>query len=113
MPGQPPLETRLLVDTGSADAVNHPALRRSSEPLRLLGDSVGLGRPVPIVAGRLEWVRLGPHLLEDVESNCCVVAEGAEAQLGQGALGGFVAIYDYARFRVILESTAGEPSPRR
>ena len=108
VPGLPPLETRLLVDTGSADAVNHPALRRSSGPLRRLGGGVGLGRSVPVVAGTLEWVRLGPHLLENVPSNCCAVAEGAEAQLGQGALGGLVAIYDYARHRLILELAEGD-----
>lgn len=103
VPGHAPLATELLVDTGSSDEVNHPLLRRSTAPLRQIRAGVGLGAPVTGVAGRLTRVRLGRFELRDVPSSCCAAAEGAEAQLGQGALSRFVATYDYPRRRMILE----------
>lgn len=98
VPGSAPAQRRLLLDSGSEDAVDDDLLLQSSGPLRETLGGVGLGQPYRVVFGRLERVRLGRFEFRDVPS----VAPGISL-LGGEILRRFVVLLDYARSRMILE----------
>lgn len=101
--GQPEVEAQFFVDSGSMDGANHPVLRKATSPLRTTGTGRGLGSGGGAgVAGRAEWVKLGPYVVHDVPSSCCGPLPGTEAQLGQAVLGRFVVTYDYAKKQMIV-----------
>ncbi|HEX8407504.1 MAG TPA: aspartyl protease family protein [Thermoanaerobaculia bacterium] len=96
--GQPPVQAQFFVDSGSMDGANHPVIRNATSPLRPINTGQGLGSGGGGgVAGRAEWVQLGPHRVVDVPSICCPSLAGTEAQLGQAVLGKFIVTYDYGR----------------
>ncbi len=102
--GIAPVESQFFIDSGSLDAVNHPAIRRSKGPLRQTRTGTGLGSTGAGsgVIGRAEWVRLGPFEVKNVESLCCGPLEGTEAMIGQQVLAHFVVTYDYSCKRMIV-----------
>lgn len=104
VPGQRAEESEFLVDSGSADEVNHPLIKRSSGPLREVRGGIGLGAAgSSAMAGRIEWLRLGRFEIRDAQSVCCGGLEGTEKQIGSGVLSRFRVTYDYGRKRMILE----------
>lgn len=98
VPGSAPVERRLLVDSGSEDAVDDSLLLQSAGPLQETLGGVGLGEPYRVVFGRLERVRVGRFEFRDVPS----VAPGISL-LGGEILRRFVLLLDYARSRMLLE----------
>ncbi|HJQ38878.1 MAG TPA: retropepsin-like aspartic protease [Thermoanaerobaculia bacterium] len=104
--GIAPETSEFLIDSGSEDGVDHPAIRKSKGPLRAIRPGSGLGSSGAGsgVAGRAEWLRLGPHELKDVASSCCGPLEGTERMIGSGVLSRFVVTYDYARRRMIISA---------
>lgn len=99
--GNPPEKTEVMVDSGSADAVNHPLLRKSKKPLRKIETGNGLGNPLPGVLGEVESLQLGGYVLWHLSASCCGAA--IDRLIGQGVLGQFVTTFDYQRSRLILE----------
>jgi len=104
--GNPPETSEFLVDSGSQDGVDHPAIRKSKGPLHEIrpGNGLGAGGGGAGVAGRAEWFRLGPFELKDVASSCCGPLEGTERMIGSAVLSRFVVTYDYARRRMIISA---------
>jgi predicted aspartyl protease len=104
--GIPPETSEFLIDSGSQDGVDHPAIRKSKGPLHAIrpGSGLGSGGAGAGVAGRAEWLRLGPHRLLDVPSSCCGPLEGTERMIGGAVLSHFVVTYDYARRRMIISA---------
>lgn len=104
--GVPPETSEFLIDSGSQDGVDHPAIRKSKGPLHEIRPGSGLGSSGAGsgVAGRAEWLRLGPYELKDVPSSCCGPLEGTERMIGSGVLSRFVVTYDYSRRRMIISA---------
>lgn len=107
--GVPPEVSRLLVDSGSEDAVDDPLLLRSTAGLETVTGGVGLGEEYQVSLGQLERFRLGRFEFTGVPS----VAPGV-ALIGGEILRRFRVIADYARQRLILEPGAhlDDPFPR-
>jgi hypothetical protein len=105
-PGIPPEASEFLVDSGSQDGADHPSIRKAKAPLNAIQPGSGLGSSGAGsgVAGRAEWIRLGPQILSDVASSCCGPLEGTERLIGQGVLAHFVVTYDYSRRRMIISA---------
>jgi hypothetical protein len=97
VPGRPPRTRRLLVDSGSEDAVDDSLLLESRGPLRRTIGGVGSGQTYEVVFGRIERFELGPFVLEDLPS----VAPG-RALIGAEVLRRFRVTLDYARERMLL-----------
>ena len=95
--GAPARTRRLLVDSGSEDAVDDSILLESRGPLRRTIGGVGLGRTYEVVFGRIDRFELGPFVLEDLPS----VAPGV-ALIGGEVLRRFRVTLDYARARMLL-----------
>src|SRR6185369_10810523 len=68
VPGRAARVRRLLVDSGSEDAVDDSLLLESRGPLRRTIGGVGSGRTYEVVFGRIERMELGPFVLEDLPS---------------------------------------------
>jgi aspartyl protease/PDZ domain-containing protein len=99
--GQPPTDRRLLLDSGSEDAVDDELLLKSSGPLRETEGGVGLGQRYRVVFGWVERLQLGRFGLMRLPS----VAPGV-ALIGGEVLRRFRVILDYSRRRLILEPGA-------
>ena len=98
VPGQPPEQRRLLVDTGSQDAVDDSLLLRSSGQMREVTGGVGMGQTYSVKLGKFAQVRLGRLALENVPG----VAPGV-CLVGTEVLRRFRMIFDYRRAQLILE----------
>jgi hypothetical protein len=98
VPGQPPSPRKLLVDSGSQDAVDDDLLLKSTGSLRKVTGGVGLGQTYEVSLGRLSVFQLGHFTFKDVPS----VAPGV-ALIGSEILRRFRTYYDYKRQRMILE----------
>lgn len=92
---------RLLVDSGSQDAVDDSWLTRSRN-LRTARGGVGIGQTFEVQIGRFSDVRVGPFHLTDVPG-----AAGGVALVGGEVLQHFTLIFDWPRKHLILEPTAG------
>ncbi len=97
-PGQLPSRRKLLVDSGSQDAVDDDLLLKSNGILRKVIGGVGLGQTYAVVLGRLAVFQLGRITFKDVPS----VAPGV-ALIGGEILRRFRTYYDYRRQRMILK----------
>ena len=95
--GRPARARRLLVDSGSEDAVDDSLLLESRGPLRRVIGGVGSGQTYEVVFGRIERFELGPFALEDLPS----VAPGVSL-IGGEVLRRFRVTLDYARERMLL-----------
>lgn len=96
--GQPPTPRKLLVDSGSQDAVDDDLLLKSKGSLRKVTGGVGLGQTYEVSFGQLALFELGRFSFKDVPS----VAPGV-ALIGSEILRRFRAYYDYKGARMILE----------
>ena len=95
--GVQPRTRRLLVDSGSEDAVDDSLLLESRGPLRRTIGGVGLGKTYEVVFGRIDRFELGPFVLESLPG----VAPGV-ALIGGEVLRRFRVTLDYARARMLL-----------
>jgi len=95
---RPEVTRHLIVDTGSEDAVDDSAVRRSSRSDGITVSTTGLGGSYEAVIGTLDTVRIG-HLeftaVPGVASDVGIV--------GNGLLSRFVCIFDFAHRRLFLE----------
>lgn len=94
--GRAPVSDKFLIDTGSGDAVDHPAVRGRKTPV-----GTGLGKPLPGRIGRADFELAGFRF-----SNVTVVG-GSGSELGKRLIGGgllsnFVVTLDYAGGRMYL-----------
>lgn len=96
-PGRPARTRRLLVDSGSEDAVDDSVLLESRGPLRRTTGGVGSGRTYEVVFGRIERFELGPFVLGNLPS----VAPGVSL-IGGEVLRRFRVTFDYGRGRMLL-----------
>lgn len=91
---------RLLVDSGSQDAVDDDWISRSHD-LRIATGGVGIGQTFEVQLGRFSEVQIGPFKLTDVPG-----AAGGVALIGGEALRHFTLIFDWPRKHLILEPSA-------
>lgn len=103
VPGNAEEKSVFLLDTGSADAVNHPSIKKSTGNLRETKTGVGLGTPTQGVIGNVEYLQLGKYKIEGAPSVCCGGSEATSRQIGNGVLMRFKVILDYPHARMILE----------
>ena len=92
-----------LVDTGSGDAVDHPAIAKSTGPLRKIKTGVGFGAASEGVLGRAEYLELGNYRLEGPIAACCSPNPDDREVIGGEVLRRFTVIFDYPHRRIILE----------
>jgi aspartyl protease/PDZ domain-containing protein len=95
--GRPARARRLLVDSGSEDAVDDSLLLESRGPLRRTIGGVGSGQTYEVVFGRIERCELGPFVLENLPS-----AAPGVSLIGGEVLRRFRVTLDYARERMLL-----------
>ncbi len=106
--GLPPAERRLLLDTGSEDAVDDDLILQSTGPRREVTGGVGLGQPYRVTFGWVDHLELGRFPLDHLPS----VAPGV-ALVGGEVLRRFRVILDYSRDRIVLEPGAHLSDPYR
>ena len=63
VPGVAAAKGRFLIDSGSADAVDHPLIRQSKGEVRKTLTGNGLGSPIEGYIGRAEYFKLGPYFV--------------------------------------------------
>lgn len=103
VPGMPAEEFRMLVDSGSADAVDHPLIKQSKGKVIDTTSGVGLGTPIPGFVGRGEYFRLGPYRMERPVVSCCGSNEVNEKMIGNEILRRFEVTFDYPHQRLFLK----------
>ena len=106
-------EREFLVDSGSGDAIDDPAIKQSSGPLRKIKTGVGLGTPTEGVLGRAEYLQLGRYLLDAPITSCCSANPDDLSKIGGEVLRRFTVIFDYPHQRIILVPNGhfSEPFP--
>jgi hypothetical protein len=104
IPGSEEFEDHFFVDTGSADEVNHPAIRKSTGPLRTTQTGVGIGQATQGVVGTLEYAGIAGFRINQVSSSCCGGNPATHAQIGSGFLKHFAVTFDYANRRMFVSS---------
>jgi aspartyl protease len=114
--GRPPVEARLIVDTGSSTALT--LNKQFAEAHKLLPpteqltatDECGIGGVAEGTSyeGTLEALQLGDFKLSNPVTifRHKLVGEGYDGLLGGAALRNFKVIFDYSRSRMILESSS-------
>ena len=114
VPGGTAETSQFLVDTGSGDAVDAPAIRRSTGAVRHITTGVGLGEGTADgVIGHAEYFQLGPYRLAGALTACCAPNPDLNHMIGGEVLSRFTIVLDYPRRRIILERGArfAEPFP--
>lgn len=97
VPGQPPVERTLLVDTGSGDAVDDDLV--ATLPGRILvAGGVGIGEPHPVYLGRFEAAQIGSFVIRRPTG-----VAGGPPLIGGTVLRRFTVTLDYARGRMLLK----------
>lgn len=91
---------RLLVDSGSQDAVDDSLVTRSRN-LRTARGGVGTGQAFEVQLGRFSDVRIGPFHLTDVPGGA-----GGVSLIGGEVLRHFALIFDWPRKQLIMEPSA-------
>jgi hypothetical protein len=103
VPGRPAVTDRFLIDSGSADAVDHPIIKESTGPLRKTQTGVGIGHPVDGAIGPNEWLRLGRFTIRSTQTACCSGNPADDRVIGNAILSRFVVTFDYRHGRLLLE----------
>jgi hypothetical protein len=93
-----PQSRKLLIDTGSNDALDDSFVAQSTGPKIEIVGGVGLGKEFKINVGRVSRLRLGAVSFEDVDAGA-----GGVALVGGEILRRFTVIFDFAHSRMILE----------
>jgi hypothetical protein len=102
VPGRPPVTDRFVVDSGSADAVDHPIIKESTGPLRKTRTGVGIGQSVEGAVGPNEWFRIGRFRIDATQSACCSGNPADDRVIGNAILSRFVVTFDYPHNRLLL-----------
>lgn len=95
------LQDHFLVDSGSSDAVDHPAVK-SMESKRQTTTGVGLGTAGSGYQGVLWGFRWGGLTWHDVPTACCGATEETSPLIGGEILRRFTVIFDYPHSRILL-----------
>jgi len=103
VPGVKPETGEFLVDSGSSDAVDAPAILKTTGPVRKVKTGVGLGQPGEGVVGRALYFQLGSFRMEGPITSCCSGNSEDLRKIGTEVLRRFTVILDYPRNRMILE----------
>jgi len=96
--GVAPQHRKLLIDTGSNDALDDSFVAQSAGPKIEIVGGVGLGKEFKFNAGRVSLLKIGGVSLEDVDAGA-----GGVALIGGEILRRFTVIFDFAHTRMILE----------
>ncbi len=99
--GNDSVKRRLLVDSGSQDAVDDDWVLRSKDIRSAMG-GIGTGQPFEVRTGRFSKVRIGPFEITDVPG-----AAGGVPLIGGEVLRHFTVIFDWSRRELIFEPDAG------
>jgi hypothetical protein len=100
--GVPPATGGFLIDSGSADAVDHPLIKQSTGEVRKTVTGVGLGEPTTGYVGRAEYFKLGPYVIKRPVLACCGGNEFNQQMIGAGILEHFRVIFDYPHSRLYI-----------
>ena len=103
MPGVEPQTEEYFVDSESGDAVDDPAIRKTTGPVRKVQTGVGLGQPGEGVIGRTLYLQLGSYRLDAPTDACCSSVPDHKRMIGTEVLKRFTVILDYTHSRMILE----------
>jgi hypothetical protein len=98
--GKDSVKRRLLVDSGSQDAVDDDFVLRSKDVRSAMG-GIGTGQPFEVRTGRFSNVRIGRFEIIDVPG-----AAGGVPLVGGEMLRHFTVIFDWPRKRLIFEPDA-------
>ncbi len=96
--GAAPQKRKLLIDTGSNDALDDSFVAQSTGPKIEIVGGVGLGKEFKFNAGRVSRLKLGGVSFEDVDAGA-----GGVALVGGEILRRFTVIFDFAHTQMILE----------
>jgi len=96
--GAAPQSRKLLIDTGSNDALDDSFVAQSTGPKIEIVSGVGLGKEFKFNAGRVSRLKLGAVSFDDVDAGA-----GGVALVGGEILRRFTVIFDFAHSRMILE----------
>jgi hypothetical protein len=99
--GTDSVKRRLLVDSGSQDAVDDDFVLRSKDIRSAMG-GIGTGQPFEVRTGRFSNVRIGQFEITNVPG-----AAGGVPLIGGEVLRHFTIIFDWPRRQLILEPDAG------
>jgi predicted aspartyl protease len=114
MEGSAAESSQVLVDTGSGDAVDHPAVLHAHGPVRHITTGVGLGAGTGEgVIAHAEYLELGAYRLPGALTACCGPNPDTNHLIGEEVLSRFTVVLDYAHHRIILErgKRFAEPFP--
>ncbi len=96
--GAAPQSRKLLIDTGSNDALDDSFVAQSTGPKIEIVSGVGLGKEFRSTSGRVSRMKLGAVSFDDVDAGA-----GGVALVGGEILRRFTVIFDFAHSRMILE----------
>ena len=102
VPGVAATKGRFLIDTGSADAVDHPLIKQSTGQVRKTITGVGLGSPIEGYVGRAEYFKLGPYFVKAPVLACCGGNEFNQQMIGGAILQKFLLTFDYQHLRLYV-----------
>ena len=100
--GVPPVVDSFLIDSGSGDAVDHPAVKQSKGEVRQTTTGNGLGQPVSGYVGTAESLEIGPLRLEHLPLACCGGTEETSKLIGSDVLSRYTVTFDYPHSRIFL-----------
>jgi hypothetical protein len=98
VPGAAPQSRKLLIDTGSNDALDDSFVAQSTGPKIEIVGGVGLGKEFKFNVGKVSRLKLGGVSFEDINAGA-----GGVALVGGEILRRFTVIFDFAHSRMILE----------
>jgi hypothetical protein len=104
VPGNAPVDSEFVVDSGSGDAVDHPLIKQSTGNVRrTTSQATSLGNPVTGYFGQIDWLQIGPYRMQNPTAFCC---GGVEKAIGGEILRRFTVTFDYGHAKVILKPNA-------
>jgi hypothetical protein len=106
VPGNAPIDDLFVVDSGSGDAVDHPLIEKSTEPLQEVTTGVGLGQPKKGHLGRIESLVLAGYRIGRAPSACCSGSPRDDRVIGGEVLRRFTVTFDYPSKRIYFEPNA-------
>jgi hypothetical protein len=98
VPGAAPRSSKLLIDTGSNDALDDSFVAQSTGPKIEIVGGVGLGKEFKFNVGKVSRLKLGTISFEDINAGA-----GGVALVGGEILRRFTVVFDFAHSRMFLE----------